>query len=166
MLGCAGGVRSRDQAAGYLPNGSPALPEYEVIALRYATREAQRRDHFIGGDAHDGPMPMDYFVWAAVGRAGVYLIDTGFTFEMAKERKRTFLRCPIDSLALLGVDAGSVRDVILTHMHYGHAATSTSCRTRAATSRSASWRTPRVSTCAIPSSATAFTSRTWLAWCD
>src|SRR5262249_44407829 len=97
-----------------------ALPEYEVFALRYATREAQRRDHFIGGDPHDGPMPMDYFVWVAAGPGAVYLIDTGFTCEMAKERKRTFLRCPIDSLVLLGVEAGSVRDVILTHMHYDH----------------------------------------------
>jgi glyoxylase-like metal-dependent hydrolase (beta-lactamase superfamily II) len=48
------------------------------------------------------------------------VIDTGFTAEMAKERKRTFLRCPIDSLSLLGVEAGGVRDVILTHMHYDH----------------------------------------------
>jgi hypothetical protein len=45
------------------------LPEYEVYALRYATRDAKRRDHFIGGDPHDGPMPMDYFVWVAVGPA-------------------------------------------------------------------------------------------------
>ena len=65
-------------------------------------------------------MPMDYFVWVAAGPGAVYLIDTGFTCEMAKERKRTFLRCPIDSLAPLGVEAGSVRDVILTHMHYDH----------------------------------------------
>jgi glyoxylase-like metal-dependent hydrolase (beta-lactamase superfamily II) len=99
---------------------SPPLPHYEVFALRYATREAQRRDHFIGGDPHDGPMPMDYFVWVAIGPAGAYVIDTGFTAEMAKERKRTFLRCPIDSLSLLGVEAGAVRDVILTHMHYDH----------------------------------------------
>ncbi|HKD57834.1 MAG TPA: MBL fold metallo-hydrolase, partial [Hyphomicrobiaceae bacterium] len=96
------------------------LPEYEVFALRYATREAQRRDHFIGGDPHDGPMPMDYFVWVAVGRGGAYLIDTGFTREMAQQRQRTFLRCPIESLELLGVEAGSVRDVILTHLHYDH----------------------------------------------
>jgi len=96
------------------------LPEYEVFALRYATRDAQRRDHFIGGDPHEAPMPMDYFVWAAVGPGGAYVIDTGFTAEMAKERKRTFLRCPIDSLALLGVEASGVRDVILTHMHYDH----------------------------------------------
>jgi len=35
------------------------LPDYEVYALRYATREGMRSDHFIGGDVHDGPMPMD-----------------------------------------------------------------------------------------------------------
>jgi hypothetical protein len=80
-----------------MPTG---LPQYEVYALRYATRDAKRRDHFIGGDPHDGPMPMDYFVWLAVGPSGAYVIDTGFTAEMAKERKRTFLRCPIDSLSL------------------------------------------------------------------
>jgi glyoxylase-like metal-dependent hydrolase (beta-lactamase superfamily II) len=97
-----------------------ALPEYEVYALRYATREAQRRDHFIGGDPLDGPMPMDYYIWVVVGPGGAYVIDTGFTAEMAKERKRTFLRCPVDSLELLGVDAGAVRDVVLTHMHYDH----------------------------------------------
>src|SRR2546421_291829 len=85
------------------------LPEYEVFALRYATRDALRRDHFIGGDPHDGPMPMDYFVWAAVGPAGAYVIDTGFTTEMAKERKRTFLRCPTHSLALLGIEARAAR---------------------------------------------------------
>jgi hypothetical protein len=36
------------------------MPKYEVYALRYATRDARRRDHFIGGDPHDLPMPMDY----------------------------------------------------------------------------------------------------------
>ena len=43
------------------------LPEYELYAIRYAERDARRSDHFIGGDPHDGPMPMDYFVWAAIG---------------------------------------------------------------------------------------------------
>ena len=42
-----------------------AEPQYEVFAIRYATREARRHEHFIGGDPHDGPMPMDYFVWVA-----------------------------------------------------------------------------------------------------
>ena len=46
-----------------------SLPSYELFALRYATRPAMRRDHFIGGDPHDGPMPMDYFLWAAISTA-------------------------------------------------------------------------------------------------
>ena len=95
-------------------------PEYEIYAIRYATREGFRRDNFIGGDAHDGPMPMDYYSWIAVGSTGAYVIDTGFTAEMARERKRSFLRCPVESLALLGLEAAAVRDVILTHLHYDH----------------------------------------------
>jgi hypothetical protein len=35
--------------------------DYELFAIRYATRDARRGAHFIGGDPHDGPMPMDYF---------------------------------------------------------------------------------------------------------
>lgn len=93
---------------------------YELYAIRYATREARRADHFIGGDPHDGPMPMDYFVWVAVGRERTFIIDTGFTAEVAGKRGRTFLRCPVDALALLGLDAKAVSDVILTHMHYDH----------------------------------------------
>jgi glyoxylase-like metal-dependent hydrolase (beta-lactamase superfamily II) len=96
------------------------LPEYEIYAIRYATREARRRDNFIGGDPHDGPMPMDYYTWVALGHSGAYVIDTGFTAAMASARQRSFLRCPVDSLALLGLEAGAVRDVILTHMHYDH----------------------------------------------
>src|SRR5438874_12110598 len=74
-----------------------SLPEYELFAIRYATREARRGDHFIGGDPHDGPMPMDYFVWVAKGPERSFVIDCGFTEETAKKRKRTFLRDPVRS---------------------------------------------------------------------
>ena len=101
-------------------NKMNALPEYELFAIRYATREARRADHFIGGDPHDGPMPMDYFVWVAKSAERAFVIDCGFTEETAKKRKRTFLRDPIDALKLVGVDADTVQDVILTHLHYDH----------------------------------------------
>jgi hypothetical protein len=90
------------------------LPEYELYAIRYAERDARRSDHFIGGDLHDGPMPMDYFVWAAVGRERSFVIDTGFTAEVAAARGRRHLRCPAESLGLVGLDRNTVADVILT----------------------------------------------------
>src|SRR5215471_19502585 len=97
------------------------IPEYEIFAIRYATRAARRTDHFIGGDPHDGPMPMDYFVWVIAGADRIFLVDTGFTAETAARRKRQFLRCPIESLRLLGIEPESITDVVLTHLHYDHA---------------------------------------------
>jgi len=97
-----------------------AVPEYELYAIRYATREARRSDHFIGGDPHDGPMPMDYFVWLAKGDGRVVVIDAGFTEPVARQRKRQFLRDPVDALGLFGVEPESVEAVILTHLHYDH----------------------------------------------
>ncbi len=96
---------------------------YEVFAIRYATRDGKRSDHFVDGDPHDGPMPMDYFVWLVRNRERSFVIDTGFHAEMARKRKREYLRSPKEGLALLGVDAGEVRDVVLTHLHYDHVGT-------------------------------------------
>jgi len=98
-----------------------AIPEYEVFAIRYATRDAQRRDHFIGGDLHEGPMPMDYFMWVVRDEGRVIVVDTGFNAEVAARRKRTYLRCPVEALELLKIRPADVRDVVLTHLHYDHA---------------------------------------------
>jgi hypothetical protein len=65
---------------------SQETPKYELYAIRYAMRNAQRRDHFIGGDPHDAPMPMDYFVWVAVSPERTVVIDTGFNAEVAAKR--------------------------------------------------------------------------------
>ncbi len=97
-----------------------AVPEYELFAIRYATRDAQRRYHFIGGDPHEGPMPIDYYLWVAVRDGRAVVIDTGFREEVAVRRKRTFLRCPVETLKRLDVDPDAVSDVILTHLHYDH----------------------------------------------
>jgi glyoxylase-like metal-dependent hydrolase (beta-lactamase superfamily II) len=97
-----------------------SLPEYSVYAVRYATREAKRSDHFIGGDPHDAPMPMDYFLWVAVGPDHTFVIDAGFTADVAQRRGRTYLRCPVDALKLLDLDPDAIADVILTHLHYDH----------------------------------------------
>lgn len=95
--------------------------DYKIFAIRYATREARRTEHFIGGDRHDVPMPMDYFTWVVVGPERTFLVDTGFTAESAARRRRQFLRCPIETLRQLEIEPESITDVILTHLHYDHA---------------------------------------------
>ena len=97
--------------------------QYEIYAVKYARRDARRHQHFIGGDPHDADMPMDYFVWVVRNAARTFVVDTGFTREMADQRKREYLRTPAAGLALLGVDAAKVKDVILTHLHYDHVGT-------------------------------------------
>lgn len=96
-------------------------PVYEVYALRYASMERNRSANFIFKDAHDGPMPMSFFVWLLKSSAGSILVDTGFNETAARERDRTLDCCPIDALHALGVDPGEIRDVVLTHLHYDHA---------------------------------------------
>lgn len=97
------------------------LPRYEVYALRYATRDARRSNHFIGGDPHDAPMPMDYYLWLVRGNGRSVLVDTGFTAEVARQRGRTFLEDPVALLQRFGVAAESIDDIVLTHLHYDHA---------------------------------------------
>jgi glyoxylase-like metal-dependent hydrolase (beta-lactamase superfamily II) len=98
-----------------------APPPYEVYAIRYATVEKRASENFIGGDPHDGPMPMDYFIWLASGPAGSFVIDTGFGEAAAAARKRTLLRSPAEGLRALGIDAARVPEVVITHLHYDHA---------------------------------------------
>jgi len=59
-----------------------SLPAYEVFAIRYARRDARRPEHFVGGDPHDAPMAMDYFVWLIRNAERTLVVDTGFTAEV------------------------------------------------------------------------------------
>ncbi len=93
---------------------------YEVYALKYAHHARRASENFIGGDPHDGPMPLDYFVWLIRGEGREVVVDTGFSAAMACKRGRDHLRCPADALRLLDVDAARVKDVVITHLHYDH----------------------------------------------
>ncbi len=99
---------------------------YEVFALRYGTRDARRRDHFLYKERVVDPeasMPMDYFVWLVRNQSRVLLVDTGFSEPVGTRRGRTFLRSPADALKLLDVSAEAIADVVITHMHYDHSGT-------------------------------------------
>lgn len=97
-----------------------ALEPYEIYAVKYAVRVGTKAEAFIFSDSHDVPMPLDYFVWAIVGKDRSFVVDLGFDAEEAAKRKRNHLRTPAEGLQMLGLDASTVQEVILTHMHYDH----------------------------------------------
>ncbi|NYT63408.1 N-acyl homoserine lactonase family protein [Alcaligenaceae bacterium] len=98
-----------------------SIPAYQVFAIRYATVARKRVENFLAYDPHEGPMPMDYFVWLIQGPDRTFVVDTGFNEVAAMARKREFLQCPINALRKLGIEPADVTDAILTHLHYDHA---------------------------------------------
>ncbi|XWN33873.1 MAG: N-acyl homoserine lactonase family protein [Devosia sp.] len=94
---------------------------YEIYAIRYGRSVRKRSESFIGGDPHNGPMPMAYYVWLVRNGERAIVVDTGFDPAVAEARGREFLIDPGEALRQLGTDPDSVEDVILTHFHYDHA---------------------------------------------
>lgn len=94
---------------------------YEIYAIRYGHLDRTATHNFLGGDSHDGPMPLAYYVWAIRGGGRTWLLDTGFDAATGAGRGRTLVRPVEDGLREIGIEPGSIRDVIVSHMHYDHA---------------------------------------------
>ncbi len=94
---------------------------YAVYAIKYAELSRPQSENFLDGDPHDtSDMPLDYFVWAVVGANRTIVVDTGFGADVAAKRGRRITQPVERGLAALGIDPSTVRDVIVTHMHYDH----------------------------------------------
>jgi len=93
---------------------------HEVYAIRYAHHDRKSSENFLHGDLHDILQPLAYFIWAIVGPHGTFVVDTGFDPAMAEKRGRTLLKPIDDGLRALNIPADSVRDIIVTHLHYDH----------------------------------------------
>jgi len=99
-----------------------SIPDtYEVFAIRYASLSNRKAsENFIGGDPHESASDLDYFVWLARSKARAFVIDTGFDARVGARRGRRMIHPPERGLALLGVEAKEVKDVVITHLHYDH----------------------------------------------
>jgi glyoxylase-like metal-dependent hydrolase (beta-lactamase superfamily II) len=97
---------------------------YEVLAVKYAHHSTRTRiDNFMLPDDHESVQPIDYFVWVIRNSNRTIIVDTGMDRAEAEGRGRSFLQKPLDALALIGIDAHTVDDVIITHLHFDHAGT-------------------------------------------
>ncbi len=98
---------------------------FGVYAICYARRDGRRGEHFHGYDDRSGePHPTAYFAWLAVSARHTVVVDTGMSADRAARLEGLeYLASPVDTLAELGVAAGSVDHVVLTHLHYDHTGT-------------------------------------------
>ncbi|MGH7089316.1 MAG: N-acyl homoserine lactonase family protein [Stellaceae bacterium] len=99
-----------------------AQPLYEVYALRYAHAPQSAIRTFLMPNPHDGPVPMDFYVWAIRGGGRTIVIDTGFKEAVAKRRRPEWqiLETPDEALAHLDIDAQTASDVVVTHLDWDH----------------------------------------------
>lgn len=102
-----------------------SIPEiYEVYAIRYGHKADRKRgENFINTDDHASPMPIDYSLWAIRNEHRTLVIDTGFDHTEASQRGRKLERLPREGLEMIGINADTVENVIITHLHYDHAGT-------------------------------------------
>ena len=97
---------------------------YEILALKYAGLAARRRfESFIAADDHDSPHPIDYFIWVIRNAKHTIVVDTGFDAAEGAKRGRKVDRAPAAALEQIGISAGNVEQVVVTHLHYDHAGT-------------------------------------------
>ena len=93
---------------------------HEIYAIKYGRHERKRADNYIGGDPHETMEPLDYYVWAITGPSGNFVVDTGFDAAMAKKRGRVISNPIAEGLKAVGVAPESVKNVIVSHLHYDH----------------------------------------------
>lgn len=102
--------------------GNALAHHNEVYAIRYATMTGrQPHQNYLTPDIHNEGTDLDYFVWLIRGGNGDILVDTGFNDVAARERSRTLTINPADALKQFGVSPDSIRDIVITHLHYDHA---------------------------------------------
>src|SRR6516225_4134303 len=97
--------------------------QYEVLAVRYGTRQASAAEVYLNYHAYhepDRPLGMDYFFWVARSPARSVVIDTGFSPAGGASRGRTMLMDTVPALRAAGAAPDAVAQVVLTHAHYDH----------------------------------------------
>ena len=97
--------------------------QYEVLAVRYGTRQASAAEVFLNYHVYrepDRPLRMDYFFWVARNPARSVLIDAGFSPTGGAARGRTMLMDTVPALRAAGTAPDAVTHIVLTHAHYDH----------------------------------------------
>jgi len=97
--------------------------EYDVLALRYASRGSNKASEYFRYDIYRQPdqvQEMDYFFWLVRNNDRTVLVDCGFNRERGLAKNRVQEIDPIELLARVDVKAQDVDHVVISHLHYDH----------------------------------------------
>lgn len=97
--------------------------QYEVVIVRYGTRQTVRSDVFLNYPLYgtpEAPIGMDYFFWVIRNSERTVLVDTGFSAAGGASRGRDTVVSPADAWETLGITAEQAPRIIVTHAHYDH----------------------------------------------
>ena len=92
----------------------------QTVSYTHLDVYKRQSQNFIMSDGHDGPMPMDFYIWVIRGQGRTIVVDTGFSAGASERRNRRFVHRPAEALAQAGVDPAAVHDVVITHLHWDH----------------------------------------------
>jgi glyoxylase-like metal-dependent hydrolase (beta-lactamase superfamily II) len=96
---------------------------WDVVAVRYATLLSTRTALYHRWSSYgepDGEQAMDYFFYVLRSGEATIVVDCGFDPAAGARRGRTCLTEPVQALRQVGIDAATVRTLLITHLHYDH----------------------------------------------
>jgi glyoxylase-like metal-dependent hydrolase (beta-lactamase superfamily II) len=104
------------------PTAAQTKPQYEILAVQYATIPDFRVAGLVAGADKDRKLDIAMLVWIVRGNGRTVLVDSGFYREQffRQWKVANFVK-PSEAIGVAGVKPEDVTDVIVTHMHWDHA---------------------------------------------
>ncbi len=97
-----------------------AIPTYEIYALKYAGPFVRPTCMMRWFQDQDGTTQINYYLFAIRGAGETLIVDCGCAPKLARERGFPGYVNPTEVLKRMGIPAGRVRNLILTHIHFDH----------------------------------------------
>ena len=95
-------------------------PTYEIFALKYAGPFARPAAMVTWFTDLDKIAQINYYIFAIRGEEETIIVDCGCAPKLASEQNLVGYVNPVEVLQRIGIDAGKVKTVVATHIHFDH----------------------------------------------
>jgi glyoxylase-like metal-dependent hydrolase (beta-lactamase superfamily II) len=96
------------------------MPEYEIYALKYAGPLTSSGAFIMWRKDWEKQVQRNYYLWCLRGGRETVIVDAGVPPDLARTKNLNGYVNPVEVLSRIGVKAGEVRHLVLTHIHWDH----------------------------------------------